>query len=403
MYLQVDWKNRVNFDRLRKERKERVRKEVKEKNLDAVLMFKAENLRYLTGYRPLWWTQCFLTRNAGLMAADSEPILFPTSGCAERCWKVMDWMPKESIRPLPTLEDEGIIMQAMKDLFVPAFKELGITDGSKVGIDASTMLILEKLKETFPKIEFVDGDECLKNTQVIKTPDEIVLLRQSSHMAMIAMKRAIEFIDLGVRECEILAEGMHSLYSHGMEVPQCSLIVTSGEGTAPLRRFASDREIKYGDLVFLDMGGMFNGYNSDFTRTVIYGEPNEQQKKIYKAVHKMMMAIHETVKPGNTNVDVTRAVRKVVKDEGFEGMDYLGLIGHSIGVHGLTSPIIGEKASQSERTFELEPGMVFSLEPGIFIPGVPGGGGVRLEDTILVTEDGNELFTPAPYDAKLLS
>jgi len=403
MYLQVDWKNRVNFDRLRKERKERVRKEVKEKNLDAVLMFKAENLRYLTGYRPLWWTQCFLTRNAGLMAADSEPILFPTSGCAERCWVTMDWMPKESIRPLPTLEDEGIIMQAMKDLFVPAFKELGITDGSKVGIDASTMLILEKLKETFPKIEFVDGDECLKNTQVIKTPDEIVLLRQSSHMAMIAMKRAIEFIDLGVRECEILAEGMHSLYSHGMEVPQCSLIVTSGEGTAPLRRFASDREIKYGDLVFLDMGGMFNGYNSDFTRTVIYGEPNEQQKKIYKAVHKMMMAIHETVKPGNTNVDVTRAVRKVVKDEGFEGMDYLGLIGHSIGVHGLTSPIIGEKASQSERTFELEPGMVFSLEPGIFIPGVPGGGGVRLEDTILVTEDGNELFTPAPYDAKLLS
>ena len=403
MQFLVDWENRVNFDRLRKERKERVRNGIKEKNLDAVLLFKAENLRYLTGYRPLWWTQCFLTRNAGLMTADGDPILFPTSGCAERCWDTMDWMPKENIRPLATLEDEGIIKQTMKDLFVPAFKELGITDGSKVGIDASTMLILEKLKETFPKVEFVDGDECLKNAQLIKTRDEIVLLRQSSHMAQIAMKRAIEFIDLGVRECEILAEAMHSLYSHGMEVPQCSLIVASGEGTAPLRRFASDREIKYGDLVFLDMGGMFNGYNSDFTRTVIFGEPNEQQKKIYKTVYKMMMAIHETLKPGNTNVDVTKAVKKVVKDEGFEGKDYLGLIGHSLGVHGLTSPIIGEKASKGEKTFELKPGMVFSLEPGIFIPGTPGGGGVRLEDTLLVTEDGNELFTPAPYDEKLLS
>jgi len=403
MQLLTDWESRVNFDRLRKERKEKVRKGIKENNLDAILLFKAENLRYLTGYRPLWWTQCFLTRNAGLMTADSDPILFPTSGCAERCWVTMDWMPKENIRPLATLEDEGIIDQVMKDLFVPAFKELGITDGSKVGIDASTMLILEKLKKIFPKVEFVDGDECLKNAQLIKTSDEIVLLRQSSHMAMIGMKRAIESIDLGVRECEILAEGMHSLYSHGMEVPQCSLIVTSGEGTAPLRRFASDREIKYGDLVFLDMGGMFNGYNSDFTRTVIFGEPNEQQKKIYKTVYKMMMAIHETVKPGNTNVDVTKAVKKVVKDEGFEGKDYLGLIGHSLGVHGLTSPIIGEKASIGEKTFELKPGMVFSLEPGIFIPGTPGGGGVRLEDTILVTKDGNELFTPAPYDKKLLS
>ena len=109
------------------------------------------------------------------------------------------------------------------------------------------------------------------------------------------------------------------------------------------------------------------------------------------------------MKPGNTNAQVARAVRQVFKEEGFEGYDYLGLIGHSIGLHGLTAPIIGEKASKGEKTFELKPGMVFSLEPGIFLPDVPGGGGVRLEDTIVITEDGNELLTPAPYDEKLLS
>ena len=189
-----------------------------------------------------------------------------------------------------------------------------------------------------------------------------------------------------------------------MEVPQCNLIVTSGDGTAPLRRFASDRQIQWGELVFMDLGGCFNGYFSDFTRTVIFGKPSEQHKKIYKAVYGMMEEIKRTLKPGNTNADVNKAARKVVVDHGFKGHDYLGLLGHSIGVTGLTYPIIGEIAAVgSEHEIALKPGMIFSLEPGIFIPGTPGGGGVRLEDTLLVTEDGNEVLTKTPYDEALLA
>ncbi|MCK5204895.1 MAG: aminopeptidase P family protein, partial [Desulfobacterales bacterium] len=229
-------------------------------------------------------------------------------------------------------------------------------------------------------------------------------MRVASEHAAYAMDRAIKSIRAGIRECEILAEAMHSLYSNGMEVPQCSLIVTSGDGTAPLRRFASDRKINWGELVFMDLGGCFNGYFSDFTRTVIFGKPNDQQKKIYQAVYASMLEIHRTMKPGNTNKDVNDAARKAVVDAGFEGYDYLGLLGHSIGVTGLTYPIIGEIAALgSEHIVELQPGMIFSMEPGIFIPGVPGGGGVRLEDTILITEEGNEVLTKTPYDENLLS
>ena len=229
-------------------------------------------------------------------------------------------------------------------------------------------------------------------------------MRMSSQQASYAMDRAIKSIDAGVRECEVLAEAMHSLYSNGMEAPQCSLIVTSGDGTAPLRRFASDKKINWGELVFMDLGGCFNGYYSDFTRTVIFGKPNDQQKRIYTAVYEMIMAIHRTMKPGNTNKDVNDAARKVVIDSGFKGHDYLGLLGHSIGLSGLTYPVIGEVAAVgSEDIVELKPGMIFSMEPGIFIPGVPGGGGVRLEDTILITEDGNEVFTKTPFDENLLS
>ncbi len=377
--------------------------QIKKHELDALLCFKAENIRYMTGYRPLWWPISFLTRNAGIMAADKEPILFPTSGCYERCRDTMYWMKKDNIRPLATMEDPGIVDVEVKKKFIPAFDELGIT-GGRIGIDHVSMLTLLKLKEAFPKAEFVNGDHCVLDAQVVKNSEEIKCMRASSQLAVVAMDRAMKKIDVGVRECEILAEAMHSLYSNGMEVPQCSLIVTSGDGTAPLRRFASDRKINWGELVFMDLGGCFNGYFSDFTRTVIFGKPNEQQKKIYKAVYGMMKEIHRTMRPGNTNADVNNAARQVVIDHGFKGRDYLGLLGHSIGVTGLTYPIVGEVAAiGSEKEVELQPGMIFSMEPGIFIPGTPGGGGVRIEDTILITEEGNEVLTQTPYDENLLS
>ena len=403
MDFAVDWTRRIDFDLLRRERTKNLNEHLKQQGLDALLCFKAENIRYMTGYRPLWWPISFLTRNAGIMAADKEPLLFPTSGCYERCRDSMYWMKKENIRPLATMEDPGIVEVEIRKKFIPAFEELGIVEGT-IGIDHVSMLTLLKLQEAFPKARFVDGDHCAMTAQVVKNSEEIKCMRQASQLAAVAMDRAMKKIDVGVRECEILAEAMHSLYSNGMEVPQCSLIVTSGDGTAPLRRFASDKKINWGELVFMDLGGCFNGYFSDFTRTVIFGKPNEQQKKIYKAVYGMMKEIHRTMIPGNTNADVNKAARQVVIDHGFKGYDYLGLLGHSIGVTGLTYPIVGEVAAiGSEKEVVLKPGMVFSMEPGIFIPGIPGGGGVRIEDTILITEEGNEVLTKTPYDENLLA
>ena len=403
MHFAIDWTKRIDFDLLRKERTKSLNEQIKKFGLDGLLCFKAESIRYMTGYRPLWWPISFLTRNAAVMATDKDPILFPTSGCVERCWETMYWMKKENMRPLATMEDPGIAETEVREKLLPAFEELGITEG-KIGIDHVSMIVLNKLKEVLPKVEFVDGDQCVLAAQVVKNSEELKCMRVASEHASYAMDRAISSIRAGIRECEILAEAMHSMYSNGMEVPQCSLIVTSGDGTAPLRRFASDRKINWGELVFMDLGGCFNGYFSDFTRTVILGKPNEEQKKIYRAVYAMMMEIHRTMKPGNTNKDVNDAARKAVVDAGFEGYDYLGLLGHSIGVTGLTYPIIGEIAAVgSEHIVELEPGMIFSMEPGIFIPGVPGGGGVRIEDTILITEDGNEILTKTPYDENLLA
>ncbi len=350
----------------------------------------------------MWWPISFLTRNAGIMAVDKEPILFPTSGCYERCRDTMYWMRKENIRPLATMEDPGIVEEEVKKKFIPAFEELGITKG-KVGIDHVSMLTLMKLKEAFPKADFVNGDHCVLDAQVVKNSEEIKCMRVSSQMAAIAMDRAI-------REDRRRRQGMRD--PGGGD----ALSVHKRDGGSPVQpdrdlggrdRAAAavclGQEDQWGELVFLDLGGCFNGYFSDFTRTVIFGKPNEQHKKIYRAVYEMMNEIKRTLKPGNTNADVNRAARKVVIDHGFKGHDYLGLLGHSIGVTGLTYPIVGEIAASSEKEVVLKPGMIFSLEPGIFIPGIPGGGGVRLEDTLLVTEQGNEVLTTTPYDENLLS
>ena len=158
---------------------------------------------------------------------------------------------------------------------------------------------------------------------------------------------------------------------------------TSGEGTAP-SSFPSDRTIRHGDLVFMDLG-CFSSF-SDFTRTVVHGKPNDMQKRIYNAVYEEMMVVHEMLKPGVTNEELNIAARNVIKKHGFEEWGFHGVLGHSINVSGLCAPLIGEIAAAGEEVFEFQPGMCFSCEPAILVPNVPGGGGVRLEDTILVTK-----------------
>ncbi|MBI4289349.1 MAG: aminopeptidase P family N-terminal domain-containing protein, partial [Chloroflexi bacterium] len=134
MDFAVNWTKRIDFDLLRADRTRRLNEQIKQDGLDAILCFKAENLQYMTGYRPLWWPISFLTRNAGLMAPDREPILFATSGCYERCRDTMYWMSKNNIRPLATMEDPGIAEAQVEKKLKPAFEELGVSTG-KIGID----------------------------------------------------------------------------------------------------------------------------------------------------------------------------------------------------------------------------------------------------------------------------
>ena len=129
---------------------------------------------------------------------------------------------------------------------------------------------------------------------------------------------------------------------------------------------------------------------------------NERQKEVYTTVFDSIQTIIKVMKPGVLNTEINRAVRDVMKDHGFEKEAYFGVLGHSIGIAGLEAPFIGERTltgDQKFMEFRLQAGMIFSMEPTVAVDRV---GGVRLEDTIMITEEGNEVLSTAPYDEKLL-
>lgn len=400
MDFAVDWTTRIDFDVIRKERLERLQAQMREDGIDGLVSFRAEHIRYATNMRPLWWPITFTDRNCALIPQQGDPVLYVTSGDTARCRDTMHWLPTENIRPCGTMGDYGIARTMVDDQFVPTAKALGFA-GGRIGVDAANLHILRGLEAGLPDADIVPGDAVFQAAMAVKHPEEIKCMRVSNKMSEFAHQRAVEFIKPGVRECEVLGQIMDTFYSYGMEVPQCNLIVASGENTAPIHRFASDRMIRRGDLVFMDLGGCFNGYFSDVTRTIVVGKPNHEQVKIYRAVYDSILATKETMKPGATNAEVNEAARAAKTAHGFEG--YLGVLGHGIGVSGFTPPLIGDVSATGEEVFEFQPGMTFSIEPTVTIPGVPGGGGARIEDCFLVTDGGNEILSGnVPYCEKLL-
>jgi Xaa-Pro aminopeptidase len=177
--------------------------------------------------------------------------------------------------------------------------------------------------------------------------------------------------------------------------------VASGEHMSPPNRFSSDKLIREGDLVFIDIGAQWNGYFSDMGRTVICGEPSRRQQEVFTAVHASLAAATEAMRPGNTNDDVAAAVRSAGAVYGLDDSFLSLFIGHGVGIGANEPPYIGEALPGAE-TVELRAGMTMAIEPLIWVPGERGGAGVRLEDTVVVAEGGGVSLTRTSFDGALL-
>ncbi|MER3388633.1 MAG: Xaa-Pro peptidase family protein [Microcella sp.] len=390
----------IDIELLRRKRTQRLREGMERFGFDALVVFEYANGRYAIDLRPLYAPN-FLVRQAVVVTLQSpEVIVFVHQDDTPHRRQLMEWVPDANVRAFPTgVMLEGGGAQALAPIG-DALAELGFTKG-RLGTDIGTPASLQNLLALVPDSEVADANACLNWVRSVKFPEEVQLLREASSIVDEAMAVAVATAQPGVLECEILAEVMRTFYRRGAEVPQCNLIVCTGDNTAPMQRYAGERAVRDGDLVFMDIGACFSGVFSEATRTIVCGEPNARQRDIFRVVYEMHEAIIGAIAPGVTGEDLQRVAGDVLSTSPYEDKLQKMIIAHGIGV-GYAEPPFISPPGRPTPPLVLEEGMILAVVPTIVVEGVPGGGGVRLEDLVAVTASGYEVLTQYPYDSALL-
>jgi len=382
----VDWEDRIDFDRLRRDRAAKSRAALAESEADILFVFRTEDARYVTGYRHHLGPAFILGNAVTVVLPDADPILFTMDHVM--CKSSMSWMPEGTIRERANFREAA----AIRNWTAKIKAEFGDLAGKRIGVDIFTPVLAKTLAEEFPKADIVDGYGVLMKAKIIKTEDEINCMKVANAMTEAAMDAAIAFLRPGVRECEVLATAWHTMTALGSEWTQCSNIVASGPYTYPYRRFTSDRIIRKGDLVIIDIGACFNGYYGDLTRTWLCGSDLKRgtpaQIEVHQQCYDALWNSCAAGKPGNTNADVFAQADPFVLDS----------LGHGSGVNPWEAPYFSPASKDAPVTLEV--GMQFNLEP---YAGAEGVGGVRLENNLVVREDGPEIYTTYPFDERLVA
>ena len=395
----VTYEKRVDLVALRKKRIARADEQRKKAGLDALLVWKDENCRYLTDLRPQLIAGKTTALNGALLIEGKAPILFCSGGERDRVDRTMPWI--EEVHTIPIIEERALVVGMVDRILGPALQKHGLSD-AKIGLDEANTVFVKALQAKFPKLLIEDGDTPMQQARMIKLPEEIVLLEEATAIADAVTASGVAAIAEGVRECEVAAEAMRTLFRLGGEYAHVMTpFVASGENMAPPHRICSDKIIRHGDVVFIDIGANWNGYFGDVARTAICGEASVEQKKIYTAVYEGLKAGIAEMRPGRTNKDAADALIRTAAKHGF-GDRFLSLfIGHGVGIGANEPPYIGETLPGAP-VYEFQPGMVFAVEPLIWVEGVRGGGGVRLEEQVLITESDPHVMSRAAFDPRLM-
>jgi len=395
----VGYERRVDLDALRQKRIAKADEQRRQAGLDALLVWKDENCRYLTDLRPQLIAGKTTALNGALLVEGRAPIVFCSGGERDRIDRTMPWV--KEVHTIPIIEEKALVDGLIRDILGPVLREHRLTD-AKLGLDESNMVFYKALTNHFPKMKVEDGDTPMQQARLIKLDEEIVLLEEATAIADAVCATATAAVADGVRECEVAGEAMRTLFRLGGEYAHVMTpFVASGEHMAPPHRICSDKLIRHGDVVFIDIGAAWCGYFGDMARTVICGEASKEQRKVYTAVYEGLKAGIAEMHPGRTNKNAADAVIKAADKHGLGGRFLSLFIGHGVGIGANEPPYIGETLPGAP-TYEFKPGMVFAVEPLIWVEGVRGGGGVRLEEMVLVTENGPHVMSRAPFDHKLM-
>ncbi|GAA0456183.1 Xaa-Pro peptidase family protein [Alkalibacillus silvisoli] len=241
--------------------------------------------------------------------------------------------------------------------------------------------------------QVVHAQKLLNELRVIKDEEEAKILEEAARFADFGIETAFSHIKPGKTELEIIAEVEYALKEKGIRHMSFSTLVLSGAKTSAPHGTPSTKVIEDGDFVLMDLGVVYNGYCSDITRTVAVGNIDYKYKEIYETVLKAQEKALEVCEVGTPLGHIDQACRRVIEDAGY-GEYFTHRVGHGIGIDVHEFPSM---ASNNEAPLQV--GMAFTIEPGIYVPGV---GGVRIEDDVLMTEDGPRRLTQYPKQLKML-
>ncbi|REB06548.1 aminopeptidase P family protein [Sporosarcina sp. BI001-red] len=279
--------------------------------------------------------------------------------------------------------------------FVQAEVKRKVSELSSIAIEKSHLTVerLERMGELFPSAQFSRLDEQLNTMRSHKDASELQLLREAAALADYAIEVACENIVEGITELELQTAIELALKKKGVQKMSFDTTVLSGPKTASPHGTPGERKIQKGDFVLMDLGVVHKGYCSDITRTVSFGEPSAEQLSIYEAVRFANQAAIDLVKPGVRASELDRAAREVITKAGY-GEYFTHRLGHGLGISVHEFPSI-----HGTNDFQLEEGMVFTIEPGIYNSAITG---VRIEDDVVVTADGIEVLTKFPKELKII-
>lgn len=351
-----------------------------EVSIDAMFIAPSEDLEFLMEFSPHMderFQGLFVTNDNRLFYIVPQLNREEIQGVLGNDGSVFDWGDGEGFL--------GVLTKAFED-----YNLLGKTIGVNGTARAVNMLDIKSRLD----VDFKNGKPILEELRIIKTEEEIDRLREAARMADNVFDELTKFIRPGMQEKDIKNKIEELFMEMGADGLSFNPIIASGPNSSKPHYNMDSRVIEEKDIIIIDFGCKYKGLCSDMTRTVFVGDISEEEKKIYDIVNRANEAGEKAVKAGVTAKSVDEIARSIIREEGY-GQHFLNRLGHGIGYSVHEAPYI---KGDNER--KLEKGMAFSIEPGIYLPGKFG---VRIEDIVVVTEDGVEILNKATKEPVVIS
>ncbi|NJH87118.1 M24 family metallopeptidase [Staphylococcus agnetis] len=342
---------------------------MKKKQLDGIIVLSDLNRRYLSGFKGTSGA-LLITHDQNLLITDFRYI-------------------EQATKQAPQFK----IIQHTKPLYEELLYQIDKANISHVGFEShlvsyDTFLTLDKGKH-----DLISLDDEIELIRMVKDESEIKAIDKAAQIVDEAYQYILKIVEPGMTEIDVKAHLESKMLHLGSEKTSFDTIVASGYRGALPHGLASNKVIERGDMVTLDFGAYYDGYASDITRTFAVGEPSAQMKEIYEIVLESQMTAVNQIRPGLTGKEVDSIARNIIEAAGY-GKHFGHSLGHGVGLNVHEYPNVSPKSDTV-----LEPNHVVTIEPGIYVEGL---GGVRIEDDILITENGSRRFTNCTKDLIIL-